>query len=165
MKPLELLLALAIAVAAALMPAPWPVLAQPVVDIETSDSDLVTAKAEPAKTLPEFWKEFDKPSPGVTNFNLKAAFPVNAGKVTCQSIWLNGVERLSRNRFAGRLGNDPRDMPGKKLGDRLEFDEKQIEDWMFMRNGKIVVNQTMRPLLKKMPAAQAAQFQSMLEKP
>ena len=36
---------------------------------------------------------------------------------------------------------------------------------MFMRNGKIVVNQTMRPLLKKMPAAQAAQFQSMLEKP
>jgi uncharacterized protein YegJ (DUF2314 family) len=37
-----------------------------------------------------------------------------------------------------------------------------MSDWMFMRDGKMHGNYTMRPLLKTMPAEQAAKLRSML---
>ena len=43
--------------------------------------------------------------------------------------------------------------PGKHEGELAEFTEADISDWMFMRNGKIVGGETIRPLLKSMPKA------------
>jgi uncharacterized protein YegJ (DUF2314 family) len=36
---------------------------------------------------------------------------------------------------------------------------------MFMRNGKLVGNETMRPLLKRMPKEQADRYRAMYETP
>ncbi len=56
-------------------------------------------------------------------------------------------------------------MGNVEAGERYSFKEADISDWMFMRNGKIVGNETMRPLLKRMPKAEAARYRAMLESP
>jgi uncharacterized protein YegJ (DUF2314 family) len=43
--------------------------------------------------------------------------------------------------------------------------QADIADWMYMRGGKMYGNYTMRPLLKTMPAAEAAEFRSILAEP
>ena len=53
----------------------------------------------------------------------------------------------------------------KKAGDVTEFREADISDWMFTRNGKIVGGETIRPLLKAMPKADADALRARMETP
>jgi len=57
------------------------------------------------------------------------------------------------------------DVKTVRAGQRYTFNEADIADWMFMRNGKIVGNWTKRQLLKRMPKAQADNYPRMLELP
>ena len=68
-------------------------------------------------------------------------------------------------RYSGRFANAPRDLPGKKAGEVALFTEADISDWMFMRNGKIVGGETIRPLLKSLPKADADALRARLETP
>jgi uncharacterized protein YegJ (DUF2314 family) len=40
-----------------------------------------------------------------------------------------------------------------------------ISDWLYMRDGKMVGNETLRPLLKTMPADEAEKLRSMMASP
>jgi len=51
------------------------------------------------------------------------------------------------------------------MGQRIQIDPARISDWMYMRNRKIVGNETMRALLLRMPKRQADAFRTMLETP
>ena len=66
---------------------------------------------------------------------------------------------------AGRFANAPRDLPGKKAGEVALFKEADISDWMFTRNGKIVGGETIKPLLKAMPKADADALRARMETP
>jgi len=70
-------------------------------------------------------------------------------------IWMADVKKTADGRYSGRFANAPRDLPGKKAGEVALFTEADISDWMFMRNGKIVGGETIRPLLKSLPKADA----------
>ena len=52
-----------------------------------------------------------------------------------------------------------------QLGDRIEIPEADILDWLYMRAGKMIGNETLRPILKKMPAAEAERLRSMMADP
>jgi Uncharacterized protein conserved in bacteria (DUF2314) len=67
--------------------------------------------------------------------------------------------------YSGRFANAPRDLPGRKAGEVALFGEADISDWMFMRNGKIVGGETIRPLLKSLPKADADALRARLETP
>ena len=54
---------------------------------------------------------------------------------------------------------------GKRAGDLAEFREADISDWMFLRNGKIVGGETIRPMLKKMSKADADALRARMETP
>lgn len=162
-RPIAALVALTLA-ATALIPASG--LAQQrkdVINVPNQDKAMEAAKAKARASLPEFWKEFEKPGPGVANFSVKVEFPI--GGTNTEHIWVANVTRLADGKLAGLLANDPRDIKGKKAGDRVVFGEEQISDWQFMRNGKIVGNETMRPLLTRMPKQEADKYRAMLEKP
>ena len=148
-----------------LSPASLPAFAQSggIVGVPSADAAVKFAQEKARASLPDFWKALEKPSAGEEKFSLKVG--VSTGGNDSEHIWVNEIVRLSDGRFAGRLNNDPRDIEGKKSGDRIEFDEAQIFDWMFMRNGKIVGNETMRPLLNHMPEDVAARYRALLEKP
>ena len=75
------------------------------------------------------------------------------------------VKKTADGRYSGRFANAPRDLPGKKAGEVALFNEADISDWMFMRNGKIVGGETIRPLLKSLPKADADALRARLETP
>lgn len=52
-----------------------------------------------------------------------------------------------------------------QFGQKWTVKKEDISDWMFMRDGKMHGNYTMRPLLKTMPEREAAQFRSILAEP
>jgi uncharacterized protein YegJ (DUF2314 family) len=65
----------------------------------------------------------------------------------------------------GTINNDPNKVSTVKLGERIEIPEADISDWMYLRDGKVVGNYTLRPLLKKMPAKEAEQLRKLLADP
>jgi uncharacterized protein YegJ (DUF2314 family) len=135
----------------------------PVIDLSSGNAEMNAAIAKARATLPTFWASYDAPKPYETGHSLKARFPNprNNG----EHIWIAEVKKIADGRYSGRFANAPRDLPGKKAGDVIEFKEADISDWMFMRNGKIVGGETIRPLLKSMPKADADALRARMETP
>ena len=135
----------------------------PVIDVRTADMEMNAAIARARDTLPTFWASYDAPKPTESGHSLKVRFPThrNSG----EHIWIAEVKKLGGGRYSGVFGNTPRDLPGKKAGDATEFTEADISDWMFMRNGKIVGGETIKPLLKSMPKADADALRARMERP
>ena len=101
--------------------------------------------------------------PSETGHSLKVRFP--NPKNNGEHIWIAEVKKAADGRYSGRFANAPRDLPGKKAGDVAEFREADISDWMFTRNGKIVGGETIKPLLKAMPKADADALRARMETP
>lgn len=78
---------------------------------------------------------------------------------------MGDVKKLSDGTYSGRFDNQPRDLPGKSGGDLAEFRQSAISDWMFIRNNKIVGGETIKPLLKSMPKAEANALRARMERP
>ena len=135
----------------------------PVIDVPTTDPEMTTAIAKARATLPIFWASYEAPKPSETGHSLKVRFPTSPRNG--EHIWMMDVKRLPNGLYSGRFGNAPRDLPGKREGDLAEFRDADISDWMFMRNGKIVGCETIRPMLKSLPRRDADAFRARMETP
>src|SRR6267142_2694028 len=135
----------------------------PVIDVSSANAEMNAAIAKGRATLPTFWASYDAPKPSETGHSLKARFP--NPRTNGEHIWIADVKKIADGRYSGRFANAPRDLPGKKAGEVTEFKEADISDWMFMRNGKIVGGETIRPLLKAMPKADADALRARMETP
>jgi len=135
----------------------------PVIDLSSGNAEMNAAIARGRATLPTFWASYEAPKPSETGHSLKARFanPKNNG----EHIWMADVKKTADGGYSGRFANQPRDLPGRKAGEVALFKEADISDWMFMRNGKIVGGETIRPLLKSLPKADADALRAKLETP
>lgn len=135
----------------------------PVVDVSSSNPEMAAAIAKARATLPVFWASYEAPKASETDHSLKVRFanPRNDG----EHIWMTDVKKLPDGRYSGRFANEPRDLPGKHAGDLAEFAQAAISDWMFMRDGKIVGGETIRPLLKSLSKADADALRARMESP
>lgn len=132
------------------------------IKVPNRDPAMEDAKAKARATLPQFWAKLERPGPGEEGFSLKVALPYSPRDT--EHIWTKDVERKD-GKITGVINNRPRDVKTVRLGQRIEIREEQISDWMFMRSGKMVGNYTLRPLLGRMPPADAARYRAMLEDP
>jgi len=135
----------------------------PVIDVRSVDAEMNTAIARARGTLAVFWTCYDAPKSSETGHSLKVRF-ANAAN-NGEHIWLADVKKTGDGRYSGRFANAPRYLPGKRAGDTTDFREADISDWMFLRNDKIVGGETLRPLLKSMPKADAEALRARLETP
>jgi uncharacterized protein YegJ (DUF2314 family) len=135
----------------------------PVIDLSSANAEMNAAIAKGRATLPAFWASYDAAKPSETGHSLKVKFanPKNNG----EHIWMADVKKTADGRYSGRFANQPRDLPSRKAGEVALFGEGDISDWMFMRNGKIVGGETIRPLLKSLPKADADALRAKLETP
>ena len=134
----------------------------PVVDVRTADMEMNAAILRARDTLPTFWASYDAPKPSETGHSLKVRFPTRKG---AEHIWMAEVTKRPDGSYSGHFANEPRDLPGKHSGDQVQFAQGDISDWMFMRNGKIVGGETIKPLLKSMPKADADALRARMEQP
>jgi uncharacterized protein YegJ (DUF2314 family) len=132
------------------------------IKLPNADPKMEAAKAKARATLAQFWEKLERPGPGEEGFALKVSLPYSPRDT--EHIWTKDVERKD-GRITGVINNRPRDVKTVRLGQRIEISEDQISDWMFIRNGKMVGNYTLRPLLERMPPAEAARYRAMLEEP
>jgi uncharacterized protein YegJ (DUF2314 family) len=134
----------------------------PVVDVRAADAEMNAAIAHARDTLATFWASYDAPKPTETGHALKVRF---AGRGHVEHIWMSDVKKLPDGNYSGRFANEPRDLPGKNIGDQVEFKQADISDWMFMRNEKVVGGETIKPLLKSMPKEDADAMRARMEQP
>ena len=131
------------------------------VGVAVGDRDMAEARAKALSTIANFWSAYDHPTGAETNLALKVAIS-DAGKV--EHFWLTAI--TDRNgQLSGKIDNKPEFVTNVTNGQRYAFSADQVSDWMFVRNGKIVGNETMRPLLKHMPTDEANRYRVMLESP
>jgi uncharacterized protein YegJ (DUF2314 family) len=135
-----------------------------VISTEKGDPEMEAAYEKARATLSEFWAMADNPQPGTSMLALKVGIS-DPKQDFVEFFWLTEVRRLGGGRLSGVISNEPSDVKTVRQGQRYAFAEKEIVDWTFMRNGKIVGNWTLRPLLRRMPKAQAEHYQRMLEQP
>lgn len=81
-----------------------------------------------------------------------------------EHFWLADVA-FRDGEFHGTIGNDPGIVSNVKFGQKWTIKKDDISDWMFMRDGKMHGNYTMRPLLRTMPKAEADKWRSLLAEP
>ncbi len=134
----------------------------PVIDVRTADPEMNAAIARARSSLATFWASYDAPKSSETGHSLKVHFSTRKGG---EHIWIAELKKQPGGTFSGVFANEPRDLPGKHAGEAVKFTETDISDWMFMRNGKIVGGETIKPLLKSMPKADADALRARMEQP
>ena len=145
-----------------LRPGPAVEVADRVISVADTDAEMNAAIARARATLPVFWASYDVPKRTETEHALKVRFPTAGND---EHIWMSQVKRLPGGEYAARFADTPQNLPGKRLGDLAGFKDADISDWMFMRNGKIVGGETIKPLLKSMPKKDADALRARMEQP
>jgi len=133
-----------------------------VIRLKNNDAEMETAKAKARSTLSHFWAKLQAPAANEERFSLKVEMPYSP--TNSEHLWVTDVERKS-GKIQATVNNEPKYVQYVRFGQRIEFEEDQISDWTYRRDGKIVGNYTMRPLLARMPSAEAARYRMMLAEP
>jgi uncharacterized protein YegJ (DUF2314 family) len=132
-----------------------------VINVQSDDAEMVAAIAKARASLPEFWQVFEKRERGESDFSLKVRITDQGGT---EHFWATDIKR-QRGKTVGTIDNDPNIVTSVKLGDTIEISDADISDWLYLRDGKMVGNETLRPLLKRMPPAEADELRKMMANP
>lgn len=119
------------------------------------------AISQARESLPHFWQVFDTRDRGESDFALKVRIKDRHGT---EHFWVTDLRR-DGGKVYGLIGNDPNTVTTVKLGDEIEVPNGDITDWLYMRDGKMVGNYTVRPLFKEMSAEEVERVKSMMAEP
>ena len=131
------------------------------ISVEDDNAEMNAAIAKARETLPQFWQVFAKPERGESDFALKVKITDSNGT---EHFWANEIKRED-GKITATINNDPNIVKTVKLGSRIELPEGDISDWMYMRDGKMVGNHTLKPLLKHMSDDDVDKLKSLMADP
>jgi len=126
------------------------------IEISENDAEMNAAIQTAREKLPEFWKVFDKPEVGESDFAVKIE-----DEHGVEYFWVRSLRRQDDKLF-GTINNDPETVKSVKLGQEIEVPKASISDWMFMRNGKMFGNYTLRVLFKQMPESEVKKYKAIM---
>lgn len=132
-----------------------------VVPVSDDDPEMPAAIAQARELLPKFWKTFDKPERGESDFALKVKITDQNGT---EHFWVTDIERRD-GQIHGTINNEPRVVKSVKLGEQILVPEADISDWLYMREGKMVGNYTLKALFKTMPPAEVRKYKRQMAEP
>lgn len=119
------------------------------------DTTIIRARTEVDRFLTEFEKQ------NGTDFSVKAPISQNG-----QTEHFGLVNLVYKNgEFEGEIGNAPGIVTNVQIGQKWKIAKTEISDWMFMREGKLYGNYTLRTLMKTMPKEEAARYRHILADP
>lgn len=142
----------------------------PVPKVPKVDPGMQAAFARAAAGLDEFFAKWRNPPPGAEDFAVKIGLIdsprppgyalVRPGAVTTAPVewfWMHNL-RAESGGFAAEIGNDADMLSNVSLGDTIHFTRREIGDWMYFQNGKIVWNATACPALAHASADERRQM-------
>lgn len=139
----------------------WSAQEDRVITVSPDDQAMTAAISKARETLPTFWRHFDARASGESDFSLKVRIEDKNG---VEHFWVTNIRREG-SQIWGVIGNDPNIVTSVRSGDRIRVKEADISDWLYMRDGKMVGNYTVRPLLPKMSKEEASYIRSLLAEP
>lgn len=128
------------------------------VAVASGDEAMEAAVATARAHLPLFWEVFGRRDRDESGFSLKARIADDNG---VEYFWLTDIERRD-GRILGRINNDPTVVTIVKLGDKVEVPEEIITDWLYLREGKMVGNYTLRVLFDYMPPDEVSRYRQIM---
>jgi uncharacterized protein YegJ (DUF2314 family) len=131
------------------------------IGVSENDAEMNAAIAKARDSLTNFWQIYEKRSHGESDFSLKVKV---LDKEKVEYFWVVDIERIDGKIF-GTINNDPDIVQNVKLGDRINVNEADISDWLYLQNKKMVGNYTLRVLFKQMPKQEVEKYKQMLADP
>lgn len=122
------------------------------VDDNDKQFDRATERAQ--RELGFFMAALKAKKSGDSGFEIKKAF-VDGDNV--EHLWINDVTYDGTN-FHGKINNKPIDVKNVRLGQSVTVAPKDVTDWMFIKDGKLIGGYTTRVLYARLSSEQRAQF-------
>lgn len=119
--------------------------------VREDDAAMNKAMAEARATLDEFTARLRDPKPGDDAFSVKVKVTDENGT---EHFWASDVQVVGSG-FQAVIDNDPNIVKSVKLGQTVKVTRDEVSDWMYMTNGKMIGNRTLRVLLSRMPNEEA----------
>ncbi|MDF3811635.1 MULTISPECIES: DUF2314 domain-containing protein [Rhodopseudomonas] len=124
--------------------------------VPNDDPQMAAAVAKARAGLDAFLARADHPAGNQRDFSVKVKVPLGANS---ELLWLRPFVR-DGDGFIGRVVNEPRNVSNLKYGDRLAFKRKDIADWSYTEDGRVVGNYTTCVLIAREPPEQRAAFRA-----
>mgnify|MGYP001827987134 CR=1 FL=1 len=138
-----------------------PVMADDVVYVESGDEGMEAAMDHARSLLPHFWKTYSTRTRGEEGFSLKVRVE-DDGAV--EYFWATDVVR-DGDTISGTINNEPAVVSSVSLGQRIQFGEADISDWLYIRENKMVGNYTLRAMFSQMSDEEVAYYSQILTDP
>lgn len=114
---------------------------------EYDEKEMEAAIQQARDSFSEFQGRFQNPQKGDSDFAIKVKIQDKHGM---EHFWLTDIETKGEQ-FVGVIGNDPGIVRNVKHGQKYEFAFADVSDWMYISNGVMQGNYTLRVLMKSMP--------------
>jgi uncharacterized protein YegJ (DUF2314 family) len=124
------------------------------VQVPDEDVGMDRAVEHSQRSLGFFMAALRAKKPGDTMFEIKKGF-VDGEKV--EHLWITNVKYDGKN-FSGKINNRPLDVKNVRLGQRVTISPRDVSDWMFLKDGKLMGGYTTRVLYARLSAEDKAQF-------
>ena len=123
-------------------------------NVEDNDKAMDAAVNHAQRSLGFFIAVLKAKKSGDSDFAVKKGF-VDGDKV--EHLW---VDRLTWDgkKFRGRINNRPLDVKNVRLNELVIVSPREVSDWMFIKEGKLMGGYTTRVLYKRLSAEDKAQF-------
>ncbi len=128
-------------------------------DVKDKDKAIDGAVDHAHQTLGFFCAALKAKKPDTRGYEIKTAF-VDGDKV--EHIWVNKVTWNGKE-FHGRVNNKPLGVSNIHLGQSVMVQPKNVSDWMFVKEGKLMGGFTTRVLYSRLSPEDKAQFEKQTE--
>ena len=126
----------------------------PVVEFSGDDPKMNAAIAKAKSSVKTFITALKSPKPGQFGFSVKFPFKHN-GKT--EHMWIQPVT-YEGGKFHGAIANEAQDVKNVKIGQKVSISEKEISDWMYIENRKLVGGETIRVMRNGLSAKEKEEF-------
>ena len=119
----------------------------PVTEVEFDDKEMAAAIDDARASLAAFIERLKNPRPTDESFSVKKK--ISDGKAV-EHLWITDVS-YSDGKFTGILNEEPQSVRNVVFGQEVTVEETEILDWMYLDDGKLIGNYTLRVFLERMP--------------
>lgn len=122
--------------------------------VTDQDRAIEQAVMRARKSMGFFVAALKAKKPADKGFEVKKAY-VDGDKV--EHLWVGELTFDGKN-FQGKINNRPHDVRTVKLGQKVTVAPREVGDWMFIKDGKLIGGYTTRVLYSRLSPAEKAEF-------
>ncbi|MEO7984833.1 MAG: DUF2314 domain-containing protein [Bacteroidota bacterium] len=122
-----------------------------------SDGEMNAAQTKARNSYPEFLNALQKKCKGCHDFVVKMRF--GYGEDNGEHIWIDGLRIVDKTVW-GIVANIPENIQNLHYGDTVEVVEKNISDWKYVQDGKLIGGYTLRVMYQTMSEEEKKQLES-----